>query len=586
METSFDESVRSTRTGSSQILLDGPLPSRRARTSRTTKLMVYFLAITTLFAIVSLILVHPHSLSTTSLSNQPEYVTHLMESFLRGPKTTGTSKSQKHETIPAQTTQRTSEAIRPTKTTNKATTASKSLSNSSSLAGLSCTRYGGPSDAEAAEMVYWKDIPLDSHHVSPFFRPDKTEYLTFEPDAGGWNNIRMALETVVGLAFAMGRTLVLPPEKRMYLLYQGKGHTGEAQRNEFSFGHFFHMEDIHKEHAGLDIISMEEFLLREGVTGHMVDRKTGQVSYPPQNRTNWNGERSHTALFEWLRTVSHIPLWRPDDCLAVFPSRPGPEAIERLRAMNASILQPPRPKWEDFVGKPPPVDAPTIDRLKENWAGRQSMCLYNEIMQASTVIHFPMDHKSDARLLVHFYAFLFFEDWNHDLWMKRFIRDHVRYVDEIQCAAARVVAAARKHARENDPEQNPDGVFDTIHVRRGDFQYKRTRVEVKEIYEQTKKIIPEKSTLFIATDERDKSFFQLLADHYDVVYLDTFQDVIGADVNTNYYGMIDQLVSSRGRYFFGCWFSTFTVSIQGLQHRRSNFLPREQFVSPDFLHSM
>ena len=29
-------------------------------------------------------------------------------------------------------------------------------------------------------------------------------------------------------------------------------------------------------------------------------------------------------------------------------------------------------------------------------------------------------------------------------------------------------------------------------------------------------------------------------------------------VNTNYYGMIDQLVASRGRIFFGCFFSTFT----------------------------
>ena len=35
-----------------------------------------------------------------------------------------------------------------------------------------------------------------------------------------------------------------------------------------------------------------------------------------------------------------------------------------------------------------------------------------------------------------------------DLWMKRFMRDHVRYVDEIQCAAARVVQAMRQKAKE------------------------------------------------------------------------------------------------------------------------------------------
>ena len=35
---------------------------------------------------------------------------------------------------------------------------------------------------------------------------------------GGWNNIRMAMETIVAMAHAMGRTLVIPPSQNMYLL--------------------------------------------------------------------------------------------------------------------------------------------------------------------------------------------------------------------------------------------------------------------------------------------------------------------------------------------------------------------------------
>ena len=58
-----------------------------------------------------------------------------------------------------------------------------------SLAGLSCERFGGPSDAASQEMVYWSDIPQDNRHVSPFYHPN--QFLTFEPDSGGWNNIRM-----------------------------------------------------------------------------------------------------------------------------------------------------------------------------------------------------------------------------------------------------------------------------------------------------------------------------------------------------------------------------------------------------------
>ncbi len=79
------------------------------------------------------------------------------------------------------------------------------------IAGLSCKDHGGPDDKSAQEMVFWSDIPSDSTRISPFYDPEK--YLTFEPDNGGWNNIRMAYETLLVLAHATGRTLVLPPEK-------------------------------------------------------------------------------------------------------------------------------------------------------------------------------------------------------------------------------------------------------------------------------------------------------------------------------------------------------------------------------------
>ena len=54
------------------------------------------------------------------------------------------------------------------------------------LAGLSCERFGGPSDKDAAEMIFWEDIPSDSQHVSPFQKPKQKQYLTFEADHGEW----------------------------------------------------------------------------------------------------------------------------------------------------------------------------------------------------------------------------------------------------------------------------------------------------------------------------------------------------------------------------------------------------------------
>ena len=48
--------------------------------------------------------------------------------------------------------------------------------------------------------------------------PAGTKYVTFEPDSGGYNNIRMGAESVALFARATGRTLVLPAEQRMYLI--------------------------------------------------------------------------------------------------------------------------------------------------------------------------------------------------------------------------------------------------------------------------------------------------------------------------------------------------------------------------------
>ena len=124
-------------------------------------------------------------------------------------------------------------------------------------------------------------------------------------------------------------------------------------------------------------------------------------------------------------------------------------------------------------------------------------------------------------------AFIFFADWRQDLWSKRFVRDHLRYVDEIVCAAARVVEAVRDHARKNEKHNasRDDGIYDSMHVRRGDFQYTPTRLPADELYKLSPELT-EGATLYVATDERDKDFFNIFKKHYDVVFLDDFKPVI------------------------------------------------------------
>jgi hypothetical protein len=432
------------------------------------------------------------------------------------------------------------------------------------IAGLSCEKYGGPSEQAAAEMVYWRNIPIDATFTSPFATLSSTtdpKYLTFEPDEGGWNNMRMSMETATAMALSMGRILVLPPKQRMYLLNK------DAQKQMYSFEDFFHFDSIAHEHSALEIITMKEFLKREAMTGHLINKMTGLVSFPPQNVTDWNQAKRlnglKSPLWKWLRTVADNPMWNFDKCVAAFPNQPGPAGAERMNSyfQQTRDQTPTRLRVKQYTGKPTPVDAPPEKRLRELIANRQGVCVYDETLQNAKVLHLMGDNDSKARLLVHFYLFLFFEDWRHDLWTKRFVRDHLRYHDQIQCAAARVVEALRRKSREHG---DPSGAYDSFHVRRGDFQYKHTRIGALGIYSVTAKLLKPNSTIFIASDEKNKAFFDPLRKYYHVYFLDDFKHLLPG-VSPNFYGMLDQRIASKGRAFFGSYLSTFSGYINRIR---------------------
>jgi hypothetical protein len=475
-------------------------------------------------------------------------------------------------------------AVAPTNKKKRRDATAQAHQRQHRVAGLSCEAYGGPSPEVAEEMVYWKDIPQDATFVSPLKHPTEEQYLTFEPDEAGWNNLRMAMETAVGLAIAMGRTLVMPPD--FYKLRDSQKHSwhapGVQDKQSWGFSDFYHFDAVEAEHVGLKIISFQEFLETVVMTGNFRD-SSGNPSFPPENRTDWNGLIRNNEgakvgggakLWPWMRQTATPLLWKYFECVAGIPSERGSEAAYRMKEYLEKAKRADKMNFPDgknvhnarvrsYAGHPTPVDDAPHNRLLEMLYERKEVCVYDETLQNAKVLHGYGEQSSGYRLLIHFYAFLFFEDWRQDLWHKRFVRDHLRYLDELQCGAARIVERVRAAARANG---DPEGSFDAIHIRRDDCAYKNTCFLSKEdIYEKNlKDMIPEGRTVYVATDEKDLAFFDLMRQHYKLLFLRDFMDEIKG-LDPHYYGIIEQLVATRADTFVGTFYSTFSGFINRLR---------------------
>jgi GDP-fucose protein O-fucosyltransferase len=425
---------------------------------------------------------------------------------------------------------------------------------------LQCESFGGPSDEAAADMMYWRhDIPTNQQFHS-IYGSAQDKYFVFQPDEAGFSNVRMTFETVVALAKAMGRTLVLIPTMRFaQLTYEHP----EGIRS-YSFTEFFDISNI-------PTISMEEYLNRVAMTGQLRNGN-GTVTFPPHNRTKFDGSLGNTvpvipgeapALFEWLSEAMMAIDWKRDDCVITFPSEKD-KGIESIRAEVKVILEKdtngPEKRISSYRRKPVPVNSAMPVRLREVLAERKQLCEYNHTYQAAGSIYMSGLESTGIRPLIQFFAYLFFEDWKQDLQMKRFLRDHLRFSDVIQCAAARMVAAIREIARKAGG--NDKGSFDTMHIRRGDF----TGINVyKDGIEDPNKLasaqfFESRRTVYIATDEQDKSVFDPLRQNNTVLFLKDFMHLL-VDIDPNFYGMIEQLVCARGDKFVGTYYSTFTAYI-------------------------
>ena len=382
-------------------------------------------------------------------------------------------------------------------------------------------------DVDVDDIVYWNDPQglRDVSFESPFANLEN-HYLTFEPDAGGWNNIRMSMEIIFILAAATGRTLVLPPKSPMYLLGRGK-------ENARTFGNFYPLMNPEFQKR-VKIITMEEFFEIEG-----------------ERLLNLSSEE-----LKKLKPITEMCLHQPGDAL---------NCENLYQHLRKAGLQPPLEAAkncfifdkERFDGKG--ISEDVNEKVTRFCGEKRTPVFYEKKLHEPDLIHWDAGHR-DHRLLNHFYAFVLFTDPAIDNHFKRFVRDFLHYEDKLYCAAGKII-----HALTEESETQGHG-WSSVHVRRGDLQYKKVKISAEEWYENTKELWEEGEILFIATDERNKTFFDPIKEHHELRFLDDYWDMAKlGDLDSNFLGMIDTIVASHGRAFAGTWFSTFTGYINRLR---------------------
>lgn len=107
----------------------------------------------------------------------------------------------------------------------------------------------------------------------------------------------------------------------------------------------------------------------------------------------------------------------------------------------------------------------------------------------------------------------------------------------------------------SDP--SPDSLL-TLCAHRGEFQYKVVKIPAERMLANLKAVLPADQLVYIATDEKNASFFAAFQQHFTKTrFLSDFADQL-VDVNPNYLGILDQIICMRGTTFVGTWFSTFS----------------------------
>jgi len=352
---------------------------------------------------------------------------------------------------------------------------------------------------------YWNGLL-----VGDAFTPThKNRYVAFDIDQGGLNNIRMVFEYAVVIAAITRRTLVLPPARPWYLINQAM--MGKAEGTT-DLGDVFELSAIGK---AIPYITTKEFCQR--AAHHL--RIPNQ--FLNQEHGSFEGDTHLQNWRRWLLQNSEVIDWNSYESLLCHPSI--------KRASNGPHMS------DQYVD----------NRQLKELTPRQL---------ASPIIYLPSDNN--YRSLGPVATMLAAENEHLPRLCRRLLKHHVHYRNEVFSWAEKI---CHWHQIDN---------FNAIHIRRNDFQYKQTRLDIDRIHSNIHSLIDTDKPLYVATDESDPDFFQQLTRIFKVPRVYTINDWIsraGQDFPYVWQGLVEQAICARARRFIGTDLSTFSAYINRLR---------------------
>ena len=351
------------------------------------------------------------------------------------------------------------------------------------------------------------------------------KYLSYQPPGGGWNNQRVAFENAVVLAKLLNRILIVHPLAPHQEILQLK------RRRRIS--------------AGYEIYNMlpKDKLLP---LSRVIDLKLLSKLIPVKEFTSSHAEfQNKYNHLRWARICHNglLGTW-----VDVIPKEEHKEKWRLLRRHMGHSL--PANKEIPLYRR---ICKEELKHFETNaTGGRPVWGIVDELLhKTEDLIYFAEGSLYNRELL-------FFDKetvLNTHEWIMRFIR----FAPDIR---KRVMAVL-------ETLEHP---FSAIHVRRTDhpssFQMKQdfwlSHLKVREALNLTK-------TLYVATDERNKTWFQPFRDAgYNLFFAEDFDDQLQPQsiknaVVQDMLGLCEQLICAHADHFVGSYYSTFTMYIKRLR---------------------